>query len=183
MALKKQIGFVRKISIKGFVFGSLLFGGLLAAGSGSGLFVVSDALAQDADAVVKFRKALMQETKASLQAMSLLLRGEVADKESVALQAQILALASARAGEAFVFRTRGLTESTTAHQRVWTEQAKFRKKMEAFAKDAKAFADLASRKASAAPTKKMDKEMASALKGLARQCKSCHDRYRVENDR
>ncbi len=138
-------------------------------------FVANAAHAQDADAAVKFRKALMQETKASLQAFSLLLKGEVADKESLALQAQILALASERAGEAFVFRTRGLIEKTTAHERVWTEQAKFRKKMDAFAKDARAFADLAARPASA-------KELGSAFKGLAKQCKSCHDRYRVENN-
>ncbi len=178
MALKQQ----KKYCVqKGFVFGSLLFGGLWAAGGwsggGSGLFVVSDAMAQDADAAVKFRKALMQETKASLQAMSLLLKGEVADQESFALQAQILALASARMGESFVFRTRGLSETTSAHQRVWTEQAKFRKKMETFAKDTKAFALLAARSPSTAP-----KKMASALKGLAQQCKSCHDRYRVEHD-
>ncbi len=160
---------------RGFVRCSLLFGCFLGCLLAAGLLVPSEVGAQQADAVVKFRKALMQETKASLQAMSLLLKGEVADKESFALQAQILALASQRAGEAFVFRTRGLTESTTAHERVWTEQAKFRKKMDAFAKDAKAFADLVVHDASA-------KEVASAFKGLAKQCKSCHDRYRVESN-
>ncbi len=152
-----------------FVVCLLLFGGVLTAG----LFVGFEARAQDADGIVKFRKALMQETKASLQAMSLLLRGEVSDKESLALQAQILVLASQRAGESFAFRTRGLTESTTAHERVWTEQAKFRSKMDVFAKDARAFADLVARDASA-------KQVGSSFKSLAKQCKSCHDRYRVE---
>ena len=47
--------------------------------------------------------------------------------------------------------------------------------MDAFAKDAKAFADLVVHDASA-------KEVASAFKGLAKQCKSCHDRYRVESN-
>ena len=158
---------------KGFVVCSLFFvflltGGVLVIGEAS----AQDA-AQDADAVVKFRKFLMQETSASLQAMSLLLKGKISDKESFALQAQILALASQRAGEAFVFRTRGLKESTTAHERVWTEQAKFRAKMDIFAKDAKAFSELATSAASA-------KKMGAAFGKLAKQCKSCHERYRVE---
>ena len=154
---------------KGFVVCSLFFVFLLTGG----VLVIGEASAQDADAVVKFRKFLMQETSASLQAMSLLLKGKISDKESFALQAQILALASQRAGEAFVFRTRGLKESTTAHERVWTEQAKFRAKMDIFAKDAKAFSELVTSAASA-------KKMGAAFGKLAKQCKSCHERYRVE---
>ena len=138
------------------------------------LQIPREARAEDADAVVKFRKALMQETKVSLLGISLLLKGEISDKESFALQAQILSLASERAGKAFVFRTRGLTESTTAHERVWTEQTKFQSRMEKFAKDTKTFADLASRSASS-------KKLGSAFKGLVKQCKSCHQRYRIEH--
>ncbi len=151
------------------VFVVLSLSGFLAAST----FWAVEARAQDADAAVKFRKALMQETKASLQAIALLLKGQVSDKESLALQAQIIALSSQRAGEAFVFRTRGLVESTTAHERVWSEQVKFRSKMDKFAKDAKAFADLAAQAGAG-------KEVGSAFKGLAKQCKSCHDRYRTE---
>ena len=192
---KKQTQTKQKISYqrgllgrlqKGFVVCSLFFvflltGGVLGGMLGGifgGVLVIGEAsaqdAAQDADAVVKFRKSLMQETKASLQAMSLLLKGKISDKESLALQAQILALASQRAGEAFVFRTRGLTESTTAHERVWTEQAKFRAKMDIFAKDTKAFSELATSAASA-------KKMGVAFGKLAKQCKSCHKRYRVED--
>lgn len=134
-----------------------------------------------ADSVVKFRKALMGEIKSSLQSLFLLLKQEVDDDKSIALQAQILALSSQRVGASFVYRTRGVAEETTAHERVWTEAKDFQAQMQKFAKDTQAFAELvASSEANADAHAAMRKTLAKSLAGIGKQCKSCHDRYRTE---
>ncbi len=129
------------------------------------------------DAVVKFRKFLMREIESSLVSSFLLAKGEVSDAPSVLLQAQILSLAAERSGASFSFRTRGLQEETSAHDRVWTESEDFQSLMREFAASAKSFADLAKR---SEQDETLRASLGSALGGLGKQCKSCHKRYRID---
>ena len=131
----------------------------------------------DPDAAVKFRKFLMREIEASLVSSFLLVKGEVSDEASLSLQAQILSLAAERSGASFSFRTRGLQEETSAHERVWTKQADFQSLMREFATSAKSYADLVKRSEQDASLRA---SLGSALGGLGKQCKACHKRYRID---
>ena len=140
-------------------------------------FSLNSAAESEPDGAVKFRKFLMREIEASLVSSFLLFKGEVEDPASLSLQAQILSLAAERAGAAFSFRTRGLREETSAHERVWTEQADFQSLMREFAASTKSFADLAKR---SEQDEALRASLGSALGGLGKQCKACHKRYRLE---
>lgn len=124
------------------------------------------------DPTMQHRQNVMEIVKYSLFGMRDIIKGDVKDQSQFSAFASAMASATSVAGRAFKQDTRGLEGKTTAKGDVWDNWQDFNGRMQDFDAAAQTLANVASEG-------DMKKNIL-AFKDLAKNCKGCHDEYRVK---
>jgi cytochrome c556 len=137
--------------------------GLIVAGA----VLISAHAGHTAEGIIGYRSAVMEAIGGHTQALSAIIKKEVAFSEDARLHAQALAALAPLAGKIFPAGSdKGETDALPA---IWEKPDAFKREIAAFEAAAAGLGAVADAEPAA---------MASAFSTLVKTCKSCHDEFR-----